>query len=125
LIKAIVQPLTVVLLVGGCQGGKAVLQEWPEKQTMTDKPGVSMLLQNYGAPFIDQKLGAGIARLLVNNKYPPDIFLAEDNVIIEDAGEFWKITLKNQLRVDVDRPYVTKSVRVTIKKSNGEILEIS
>lgn len=87
--------------------------------------GVSMLLQNYEAPFIGKDLAQKLARVLVESKYPEDIFVIEGDPSIEDEGDYWRVSFRNRLRTGVDVTYATAMIRVRIKKANGEIADIS
>lgn len=89
------------------------------------RPSVSMLLNNYGSPFIEKSLAVRIARVIVEFKYPADIFVIDGEPLVDDDGDCWRVLFRNRLKTGVDVVYASELVRIRIKKSNGEIVDIS
>jgi hypothetical protein len=103
-----------LLMLTGCCGAR-----------MSNTLGISMMLQNHGQTFVTQKLAERWAKLILEEKYPLDIFTPGEAARVQDDGEFWVVSFDNKLQTTQERPFVSRRISIKIRKSNGEIDEIS
>jgi hypothetical protein len=90
---------------------------------------VSMMLLNDPQPFVSKEFAERLALLVIDEKYPKDIFLVQSPASVEDKGENWEVTFTNDLpedRLTRVRPRLVPKGRltITIRKVNGAILSI-
>ncbi|MBO9828340.1 hypothetical protein J7373_08795 [Xanthomonas sp. A2111] len=115
--------LLVVIMTGGCA----------MQQKTTMPMSLSMMLMNQGHPFISKALAERIALAVINDKYPNDIFATNSPGLVVDKGEVWLVTFSNALISQADQSplpmlngqIVPKKLTVTIRKKNGEIIDVS
>jgi hypothetical protein len=80
-------------------------------------------------PFISQDFAQKLARLVIEEKYPKDMFSAPEPGTVVDKGEAWWVTVDNALasqRATLPKgAIIPRGLTIQIRKSNGEILAIS
>lgn len=94
---------------------------------------LSMMLLNQGQSFISGKFAERLALLVIDEKYPKDIFSARGAALMAEQGELWLATFDNELVSPDDKSalpmsdgrIVPKRLTITIRKTNGEIVSIS
>ena len=101
-----------------------------ERGTVKDLT-LSMVLLNQGQPFVSREFAERLAFLVIDEKYPKDIFLVRRPASIEDKGKNWEVTVSNEL-IDpkdslprVGKKIVPKYLTITIRKENCEIVSVS
>lgn len=117
----------IIIAVVGILGGCATQQN-----TMM-KPSLSMTLMNNGHPFVSERLAERLGLLIIEDRYPKDIFLTSGPGVVTGDGEVWRVTFDNSLVNSddgksipmVNGVIVPRSLTITIRKKNGEILDIS
>lgn len=100
----------LVVLLAGCR---------------TYNPGMdtSILLHNINGSFVTQRFAERLALLVLEEKYPKELFLLEGSVDVRDKGDFWSVTCKNAL-YRPENYMIPKTLTFQIKKSNGEFIAI-
>lgn len=113
----------VFILLGGCA---------TQQRTMTTL-SFTMTALNQGQPFVSEKLARRLAMLVIDDRYPKDFFAARGTGVVTDKDAVWLVTFENAL-VDQDNDsilpmvngvVVPRQLTITIKKTNGEIVDIS
>jgi hypothetical protein len=92
-----------------------------------------MMLFNQGQPFVSAKFAERLGLLVLDEKYPKDIFSARGSGTIVDNGDTWLATFENSLVGLEDRSalpmsegrIIPRRLTITIRKTNGEIVAIS
>lgn len=100
---------------------------------MTDEPHISIVLLNQEGALVSQVMAERLAQVVVEEKYPRNIFVAKHPIEVLDQGEEWLVTIRNDLISDQDRSLVPmangeivpRKLVVRIRKSNGEFLSIA
>jgi hypothetical protein len=112
--------ITILLLLSAC----AV------ERRSTEPLNSSMLLMNMEGPFVSATFADRLARLIVDEKYPKDIFLVSGSTKVVDEGSIWAVHFANAL---FTQQYATlprkaiapKTLTIRIKKSDGAIVAVS
>ncbi len=111
----------IPLLLNGCAMSK-----------QTSKLTVSMLLFNQEESFVSESFAKRLTLLVIEEKYPEDIFIRREGIRVLDQGEAWQVTIDNAL-VDahdysalpiIEGKIVPKSLSILINKANGAIIKI-
>jgi uncharacterized protein YcfL len=98
----------------------------------TSKLTVSMLLFNQEESFVSEGFAKRLALLVIEEKYPKDIFIRHEGIRVLDQGEAWQVMIDNAL-VDthdssalpiIEGKIVPKSLSILINKANGAIIKI-
>jgi hypothetical protein len=91
----------------------------------------SMLLFNFEGPFISREFADRLAVLVIDQKWPKDVFVRRGPGQVADLGDLWSVTYENALG-NANDPIPTsggkavpKTLTIRIKKVNGEIVAIS
>lgn len=92
-----------------------------------------MIALNQGQPFISGAFAEQLALLVIEQKYPKDIFVVRGSARLVDKGEMWSVTFDNGLAAPDDKStlpmvggkIVPRHLTITIRKTNGEIVSIT
>jgi hypothetical protein len=87
-----------------------------------EPPRLSMILLNGTQPFVSLHFAVRLASLIIEDRYPREMFVIVEPAKIEDEGEFWKVTVENALK---NSKFSIVRLSITIRKSNGEIVDFS
>jgi hypothetical protein len=85
---------------------------------------ISMVLQNVKGDFITPRFAERLALLVLEEKYPTDVFAASGSGSVVDKGDTWWVTFNNALLESPPR-LIPRHLTVQIRKTNGEIVAIS
>ncbi len=93
----------------------------------------SMLVLNQGRPFVSEQFAERLAKLVVDEKYPTDIFSVRGPGTVSSKGDSWLATFENALVPPEDGSplpmsngkIIPRRLTITIRKTNGEIVAIS
>ena len=113
----------ILVLLGGCL---------TQHRTVTTL-SLSMMLLNQGQPFVSEKFAERLAVLVIEEKYPKDIFSVHASGIIVGKEDTWLVTFDNALVSQEDKSHLPMSdgriiprrLTITIRKTSGEIVAIS
>jgi hypothetical protein len=83
-----------------------------------------MKLQNISGPFVSQSFAERLARIVIEEKYPKNIFSVQGSGNVVDKGDTWWVTFDNALKGTI-ATMVPIRLTVHIKKANGEIVTIT
>lgn len=83
-----------------------------------------MKLQNITEPFVSQSFAERLARLVIEEKYPKNIFSIRGSGNIIDRGDTWWVTFDNAINGSMGA-IIPRRLTVHIRKSNGEIVTIT
>lgn len=85
---------------------------------------VSVYLQNLRGDFITSDTAARLARVLVESRYPKNVFQPDQRSKVTDGGDCWNVVLFNQ--VDSIPALGTKfeELHLSIRKSSGEFVKV-
>jgi hypothetical protein len=111
----------VVLFLGGCAVSHV-------KSVHLDP---SMILFNFEGPFISREFAERLAVLVIEQKWPKDVFARRGPGQVVDQGDTWSVTYENILG-NANDPIPTsggkavpRTLTIRIRKVNGEIVAIS
>lgn len=97
-------------------------------ENVMPKFNLSMTLLNVDQPFVSKEFSKRLALLVLDEKYPKDIFVYEESVTVTDNGETWVVIVNNSIFSE-DRAslgsIIPRRLSVEIRKANGEIIGIS
>jgi hypothetical protein len=94
---------------------------------------ISMIALNHGQPFVSKGFADRLALLVVDEKYPRDVFSVRGSGSTVDKGDSWSVTFENAL-IDpadesplpiLDGRVVPRRLTITIRKTNGEVMSIT
>lgn len=96
---------------------------------VTDRRAMSnldpyLVLQNIGGPFVSQRLAERLARAVIEEKYPNNIFSIEGSGHVVDKGDTWWVTFDNSIKGTAGAMIPLRLI-VHIRKTNGEIVTVS
>jgi hypothetical protein len=83
-----------------------------------------MRLQNISEPFVSQSFAERLARLVIEEKYPKNIFSVQSSGNVVDKGDTWWVTFDNAIKGTM-ATMVPIRLTVHIRKTNGEIVTIT
>lgn len=92
----------------------------------------TMMALNSIQPFVSEAFARRMALLIIEDRYPPNVFSPKARGVVVDGGEVWRVTLDNEL-VDqsasqalamVDGAVVPIKLTFVIRKSNAEVVDI-
>jgi hypothetical protein len=83
-----------------------------------------MTLQNISGPFVSQTFAERLARLVIEEKYPKNIFSIQSSGNVVDKGDTWWVTFYNEIKGTMATMVPTR-LTVHIRKTNGEIVTIT
>jgi hypothetical protein len=83
-----------------------------------------MQLQNISGPFVSQSFAERLARLVIEEKYPKNIFTAQGAGHVVDKGDAWWVTFDNAIKGTM-ATMIPIRLTVHIRKANGEIVTIT
>jgi hypothetical protein len=103
-----------------------------EHRAVTDL-SVSMMALNQGQPFVSKEFAERIALLVIEEKYPKDVFSVSGSARIVDKGDTWSVTFDSALTNAADKSalplvggkLVPKHLTISIRKVNAEIMAIT
>lgn len=92
----------------------------------------TMMALNSIQPFVSESFARRLALLIVEDRYPPDVFSPKASGVAIDDGEFWRVTLENDLVDQGDSQaiamiagaVVPRKLTFVIRKSNAEVVDI-
>ena len=92
-----------------------------------------MVALNHGQPFVSERFAERLALLVIEEKYPKDIFTTRGPGKIVDKGDLWLATFDNSLTSSEDGNVlaisegriIPKRLTITIRKTTGEIVAIT
>jgi hypothetical protein len=83
-----------------------------------------MRLQNISGPFVSQGFAERLARLVIEEKYPKNIFSVQGSGNVVDKGDTWWVTFDNAIKGSM-ATMVPIRLTVHVRKTNGEIVTIT
>jgi hypothetical protein len=83
-----------------------------------------MTLQNMSGPFVSQSFAERLAHLVIDEKYPKNIFSISGSGNVVDKGDAWWVTFDNSIAGTM-ATMIPRRLTVHIRKANGEILTIT
>lgn len=94
---------------------------------------LSIMVLNQGQPFVTAAFAERLALLVIDEKYPHDLFVVRGSGSIADRGANWAATFDNALVGPQDKSelallngrIIPKRLTITIRKTNGEIVSIT
>lgn len=84
---------------------------------------LSMVLHNFGATFVTEQLAVQLARIIICEKYPQDIFVAAGTPVTADNGDAWSLTFVNSLS-STGLNVLPKTLTIRIRKADAAVLSI-
>ena len=111
------------ILLGGCA----------TQQRIMTSLNFTMIALNQGQPFVSERFAERLALLVIDDRYPKDFFLVRGSGVVTDKGDVWLVTFENALVAQgddsalpmVSGAVVPRRLTITIRKVNGEIVDIS
>lgn len=93
---------------------------------------ITMMALNSVQPFVSKSFAQRMALLIIEDRYPPDVFLPKGPGTVVDDGEVWRVTFDNDLvdennhqeNVMVGGAIVPRKLVFVIRKSNAEVMDI-
>lgn len=94
---------------------------------------ISMIALNQGQPFVSKDFAERLALLVIEQKYPEDLFVVRGSAHLADKGDVWSVSFDNGLIGPDDKSplpmvggkLVPRRLTITIRKTNGEIVAIT
>lgn len=92
----------------------------------------TMMALNSIQPFVSENFARRMALLILEDRYPSDVFSPKGEGVVADGGEVWRVTFDNEL-VDqndsqamamVNGAVVPKKLTFVLRKSNAEVVDI-
>ena len=97
----------------------------------SDQLDPSMILMNFEGPFVSREFAERLAVLVIDQKWPKDVFSRRGPGRVVDLGDAWSVTYQNALG-NANDPIPTsggkavpKTLTIRIRKANGQIVAIS
>lgn len=84
----------------------------------------SIFVQNLKGPFISEQFAERLGSLVIEEKYPKDVFSQQGPGMVVDKDQVWLVTFTNALYRS-DKYLLPKKLTIEIRKKNGEIIAIS
>lgn len=93
---------------------------------------VTMMALNSVQPFASESFARRMALLIIEDRYPPDVFSPAGTGVVVDGGEVWHVTFDNSLintsggqkMPMIDGVVVPKKLTFVIRKRNAEVVDI-
>lgn len=93
---------------------------------------ITMISLNSVQPFVSNSFARRMALLIIEDRYPPDVFSPKGSGMVVDDGEVWRVTFDNALVTEndvgkiamVDGAIVPRKLTFVIRKSNAEVVDI-
>jgi len=91
-----------------------------------------MMALNSTQPFVSEAFAKRIALLIVEDRYPHNVFSPKRAGLVQDGGEVWRVTFENEL-IDsndsspmpmIDGVVVPRKLTFVIRKRNAEVVDI-
>jgi len=83
-----------------------------------------LTVANLQGPFVTMEFAQRLALLVVEEKYPREIFRAEGPAVVEDHGDLWWVTVRNGIASPMGS-IIPRRFVVHIRKVNAEIEDVT
>jgi len=91
-----------------------------------------MMALNSVQPFASASFAQRMALLIIEDRYPSNVFSPKGAGVVVDGGEVWRVTFDNSLISDdssqkmamIDGVVVPRKLTFVIRKSNAEVVDI-
>jgi hypothetical protein len=93
-------------------------------KTVNPRLDVSIMVENMNGPFVSREFAEHLALLVIEEKYPKDVFSVHGAAIVVDKGDVWWVSYNNELP-SPEASIRPKHLTIHIRKANGEIVAIS
>jgi hypothetical protein len=94
------------------------------KTTPNSGLDVTILMGNMNGPFVSREFAERLALLVIEEKYPANVFSAARTATVVDKGALWFVTYENRL-APYETSLMARRLTIEIRKTNGEIVAIS
>ena len=91
---------------------------------MNEGTDVSIYLQNLHSDFVSSDTAVKLAGVLVEARYPKNVFQARDGGNVESKSDCWEVTLYNKIDASEVIGTKFKELHLLIKKSTGEFVRV-